>query len=74
MTSRRTGSGWTDAEEIDFAELQHLGGMDRMAAIRLFRRCAGDFEKARKAAMRQAVSQEVRARLAKARTVRGVRA
>ena len=46
----RTGKGWTDAEELTFADIMRIGRMGRIAAIQLFRRCKSDHAKALKLA------------------------
>lgn len=45
-TNPRTGKGWTDAEEVTFAEIMRIARMGRIAAIQLFRRCKSDHAKA----------------------------
>lgn len=34
-----TGKGWTDAEEAAFAQIMAAGRLERLPAIRLYRRC-----------------------------------
>jgi hypothetical protein len=41
-----TGKGWTDDEEATFAEIMRITGMERIAAIQLFRRCKSNAVKA----------------------------
>ena len=42
----RTGKGWTDEEERAFAQLMAAGGLERMEAIRLYRRFKCDLKRA----------------------------
>ena len=41
-----TGKGWTPEEEAAFAALMNAGGMQRLPAIRMYRRFGCDLEKA----------------------------
>ena len=41
-----TGKGWTDTEEVTFAEIMRIGRMERIRAIQLFRRCKSDHVRA----------------------------
>lgn len=45
-TNPQTGKGWTDAEEVTFAEIMRIGRIGRVAAIQLFRRCGSNHAKA----------------------------
>jgi hypothetical protein len=38
--------GWAVAEELAFDELMSAGNLERLPAIRLFRRCGGDLKRA----------------------------
>jgi len=49
-----TGKGWTDEEECAFAEIMAAGKLERLPAIRLYRRFKGDLGKAVKCARRDA--------------------
>lgn len=42
----RTGKGWNDAEESAFETTMAAGKLERMEAIRLYRRMGGDLKKA----------------------------
>lgn len=53
-----TGRGWTDEEERAFARIMATGQMERMSAIRLYRRCRGNLAKALKYATESAFAKE----------------
>jgi hypothetical protein len=39
-------TGWTEVDEWAFAQLMHVAHLERMPAIRLYRRCRSNFDKA----------------------------
>jgi hypothetical protein len=56
----KTDKSWTDEEECAFAEIMAAGKLERLTAIRLYRRFKGDLQKALKSARRDApTDQEV---------------
>ena len=42
------GKGWTDEEEVAFAQIMEAGGLERLPAIRLYRRLGSDLKRALK--------------------------
>ena len=42
----KTGLGWTDEEETAFAEIMAAGQIERLPAIRLYRRCRSNLNRA----------------------------
>jgi len=46
MINQKTGKGWTDAEEAAFAKIQQTSRLNRIEAIKLFRRFKGDVPRA----------------------------
>lgn len=44
--NHETGKGWTNAEEKAFAQIMATGELDRLSAIRLYRRMQGNLAKA----------------------------
>jgi hypothetical protein len=42
----RTGKGWTDEEEQVFAEIMRAGRLERLPAIRLYKRCRSNASEA----------------------------
>lgn len=67
----KTGKGWSDAEEADFAQLMAAGNLERLPAIRLYRRMKCDLQKALKYARERAVDHRKQdAGLAKARAAK----
>ena len=67
---RRGDDVWTKTEEVNFAELQRIGQMDRLEAIRLFQRCRGDMNRARQIAAGKFLGDRVQAKLAMARAAK----
>ena len=51
--NEKTGKGWSDEEEAAFAQLMEAGGMERLPAIRLYRRMDCNLEKALRHAKEQ---------------------
>jgi hypothetical protein len=49
----RTGKGWSDTEEHAFAAIMRVGLLERLPAIRLYRRSGNDFLKALKVAKQE---------------------
>ncbi len=47
-TNPRTRKCWSDEEESAFEQLMEVGGLERLDAIRLFRRFRGDLRRALK--------------------------
>jgi hypothetical protein len=47
-TNPNTGKGWTDAEEVTFADIMRMGRLARIPAIHLYRRCKSDRTKSLK--------------------------
>ena len=46
MINPKTGKGWTDEEESAFTEIQKCSRLNRIEAIKLFRRFKGDVPRA----------------------------
>ena len=60
-------SEWTEQEERAFAEIMAAGKIERLPAIRLYRRCRGDLRKALKYARKQAPNRRAVDKLSQAR-------
>jgi len=54
----RTGKGWTYEEEKAFAEIMAAGGLERLPAIRLYRRFKGSLTKSLKYALEAGARKE----------------
>lgn len=61
-TNPQTGKGWTDEEEAAFSAIMEAGKMERLPAIRLYRRLRGDLKKALRYANQARLSAEAWAR------------
>lgn len=52
--NERTGKGWTDQEETQFAQLMEAGNLERIKAIQLWKRFGKEMTKAMKHATEHA--------------------